>query len=662
KPFFKKVFGRRRHDGVMRKTAKIIFTSTFLAFVCGIVIHFAQLKLTLSHISANKYFYHKMYRLIALNLKDPLLDLITAILLIDLIFLCLYLLWKFFISPAVKIKIDFRIINKKRLKIYFACLVCTFFLVLVYGQWIMKSRTFAGFNLGAVLLNIAVLLFTCFLAWALIKTNWENLFKAVKIKHFTRAAFFMILLFSILSALILFSASTKKEPPGPNIILITIDCLRADHLGCYGYGRKTSPHIDGLAAAGVLFKKAYTNAPWTKPAVASIFTSLYPNRHSALNHDDALPQEALTIAEILKNSGYRTCFFHGGNPYISSKFNFDQGFETIVGISRAEELTGEFLSSLDESIKDEKFFAYIHYMDLHLPYHKNRFNKQFLKKGETSLLKPGFIFVESVRSLTAEGNFPDSDRYYLEALYDGQLRFVDAAIKEIITFLENRKKLKNTVVIITSDHGEEFWEHGSFEHGHTVYNELLHVPLIIFGKPFSPKKIETPVNLIDLLPGILDTAGVSSARPGPQGRSLLDGNKKFFGGPGGEFSKKPPGRRRQGINNPGDRSIFVTGTLYGDEKFALIKNGLKIIFNSGKKKGKNTLTGYKPGEKYEIYDLNKDPFEKFNLLNEIPGSRFLELKKELERFIATAGALKGEKITPEKEKEIEEKLKSLGYL
>ncbi len=611
---------------------KLSARTTALGFFIGLLFSFAAVKGALAHIIENRYLAYGMFRLAAAELQEPLFDWLTQVLAAGLALFLLGLLWRFLVSKTIELKLSVFIKDQKKLNTYVAVILSLIFLI--YAEYMVNSKwASAGFNLITVLLNVGLLFLAFLLGWILSRIKWENLSRIIKLKYFVSAALFLTVLLLVLNAVIFIAARTGKKPRGPHIVLIVVDCLRPDHLGCYGYARETSPNMDDLARNGLVFQNAFSSAPWTKPAVASIFTSLYPNQHGVVNSSDALPTAALTLAEILKNRGYQTYFGNGGSPYLSQHFMFTQGFDSYISRNRAPALTEAFLNQLDNG-QDRRFFAYLHYMDLHLPYYQNKYNGLFSKNLDSQFLRPGHMDQLLVRTLSAENSLSEKDKHYLEAVYDGQIRCVDEALKKLTAGLKEKNLLKNTVIIISADHGEEFWEHGNFEHGHSLYNELLHVPLIAAGTGVKPAKIDTPVGLVDLLPTILELAHI----PTKKFAAAFQG-KNLFG-----TARHP---------------VFASATLYGDEKHCIIKDEKKLIFNTGNKGEKKPLIGCKSQEKFEVYDLHGDPFEKYNLSLKM-SQELAKLRMHLERFLETAAPLKGKKITPTKE--LAEKLRSLGYL
>jgi arylsulfatase A-like enzyme len=312
------------------------------------------------------------------------------------------------------------------------------------------------------------------------------------------------------------SESTKIERP--NIILIVSDALRPDHLGCYGYPRPTSPTIDSLARKGVLFETAVTQAPWTKASFSSMFTSLYVFQHGVLHWGSPMSDTLDTLAEVLARNGYETaCVMNMIG--LAGRFRVLQGFERVSAAGKLERDAG--ISTVDaiELMKEsgEPFFLVLHYFDTHRPY------------------TPGSEYYEAVHGEVVEDSLagasrgiarlPDPPPELLEfdmALFDGAIRYVDYCTGRVLSYLEESGTKDRTFVIFTADHGDALWEHGVGDHGKTVYDEEILVPLIIAGPEgyWEPKRIPEQVGLIDLYPTILELTGI---RDGPEleGVSLM---------------------------------------------------------------------------------------------------------------------------------------------
>jgi len=454
-----------------------------------------------------------------------------------------------------------------------------------------------------------------------------------------------VLLLVLLSNLLVLLDPAVRRLQGPNIVLVVIDCMRADHAGCSGYTRPTTPVMDALARRGRLYRRAYANAPWTKPSVASLFTSLHPTVHNVINAGSTMDRGMLTLAEVLRNRGYRTGFFNGGNVFLKPEFRFDQGFETYVyrphRSSNAASVTGDFIRNVMES-PGKRFFAYLHYMDAHTPYtvheHNYLFTDRTAGRFEPGNRQSGF---NRVRALIENNMLGETDREHIAALYDAQLRFVDENLGVVVGFLRRQGLLRNTVLIITSDHGEELFDHGSFEHGHTLYNELLHVPLIIAGAGVPPGAVAEPVRLIDLAPTVLTLAGEGGVPEVFQGTVLP-------GMPGSTARSGP-------------RPVFAGGTLFGSEKYCLIQGDDKLIRNSTDTAGKWTLVGPAAGVPAELYDLAGDPGERHNLAADgRTGPAAAE--RLLEQFISRAPLFQRQDEVAVVDAEMRERLEALGYV
>lgn len=430
--------------------------------------------------------------------------------------------------------------------------------------------------------------------------------------------------------------------PGPNVILIVVDCLRPDHLGCYGYDRDTSPHLDALSDRGVLFTGAYANAPWTKPSVATIFTSLYPNAHTAVGPRDVLPRGALTMGEIFKEVGYTTHFLCGGNPSISREFGFSEGFDSVVnpdsGMS-ASALTDRLLS-LSQHLRQGNVFAYVHYMDAHLPYNRNAHNDLFTGGAECAIGRPGEFYLDDIRRSPQTGDLFQEIKEYLIALYDGQIRFVDDSIGRIVAFLEEEGLLERTLLLVTSDHGEEFWEHGNFEHGHTVYEEVIRVPLIIAGGGLKPNEISARVRLLDLLPTVAGLVGAEIAGAAYHGVDLSGQVRSSRGG---------------GAGLP----VFAMATLYGMDKACIVSGEWKLILNDPTEPAGKVLVGYEADAGYEIYNLANDAAEVEDLIEAEP-EKAAYLMDDLVEFRSVGAEFTARKTVIDGS--LERKLKALGYL
>ncbi len=339
----------------------------------------------------------------------------------------------------------------------------------------------------------------------------------------------------------------------PNVILILVDTLRADHLGIYGYPRATSPRIDRLAADGILYSEAYAQCSWTKPSVVSLLTSRYPFAFSRNDLYHRVPAEAELLAETFAAAGYRTGAIVA-NPVVSPTFGFDQGFETYdhgyLGMSamriyryllwldllkhprlmfRADVLAGRAAAWLDR-FGSEPFFLYLHFMDPHEGYEPgpphDRLFRTSPPRGRSTLIYPR---PEALPFDRVEGNpYGEAGLRELVDRYDGEIRRVDDAVGEIVAHLRAAGLYDQTTIALVADHGEEFLDHGGWGHGQSLYGELTAVPFLL--KPPAPAGRSAAlarrrVMLVDLGPTLLSICGIDGER-GRDGVDLL--------APGGE--------------------------------------------------------------------------------------------------------------------------------
>lgn len=291
----------------------------------------------------------------------------------------------------------------------------------------------------------------------------------------------------------------------PNVIVVLIDTLRADHLGAYGYEKDTTPNIDAFAQDASLFERAFAQSSWTKPSVASLLTGLLPRTHTANRREDALPEEAMTLAERLRGLGYRTAGFVT-NTNVAAEFGFAQGFETYellldedqrLGYARAEVLVERCLAWLGVERKGP-FFLYLHATDPHDPY-------TFAPGGRETVGSTDFM-----EALEA-GEIPSNaaTREKLLELYDEKIRYMDRELGRFFDALRNKGLYQDSLVVLVSDHGEEFAEHGWWRHGKTLYQEQLHVAFLVKWPEGAAagRRLRDVVQHVDLVPTVLDFLG-----------------------------------------------------------------------------------------------------------------------------------------------------------
>lgn len=322
---------------------------------------------------------------------------------------------------------------------------------------------------------------------------------------------FLIFLLSWIVLLLFTSCSKQKAKP--NILLVTIDTLRRDHLGVYGYPRNTSPFIDHLAKNGVMFRRAITPIAITAGGHASILTSLHPLTNQCIKNGSPLPQKVQTIAEVLQKNGYYTIGTVGVN-FLSKQNGFSQGFDSFSGVKKAKRGAGGVNKSLFQQIDEYRarhqskpFFIWVHYYDPHWPY-----------------LHREFKFKEKLPR-----RYDSNPPQYLKKIqyYDTEIRYTDEAIKQLMDYLQRQGLTKKLVTCITADHGEQHGEHGSRGGHHDFYSENTFVPLIFHGYNIPKNKIiEDFVSTMDIAETLLSTAGLTFNYK-TEGINLLTSEKHF---------------------------------------------------------------------------------------------------------------------------------------
>lgn len=425
-----------------------------------------------------------------------------------------------------------------------------------------------------------------------------------------------------------------------NILFIAIDTLRADHLSYYGYKRKTSPFLDNLAERGALFKNFYAPGIPTQPSFTTVFTGLHAITHRVVGHggkvelDDNLPY----FTEQLQKKGYLTCAV---DNLWKMKQYFNRGYEFYIDPSFRHQYMQKVTCDTQNSRaipwikehKKDKFFLFVHYWDPHAPYtppdnylstfyQGNPFDPSNHSLDNFYKYCPYRESVENwfklyIRKETKKVKITDAS--FLEASYDGEIRYVDDGIKKLVETLETEKLLEDTLIIIFSDHGESLTEHRIYYDHHGLYENNIHVPLIMVGPNIAKGKIiEQLVQHIDLAPTILEAAScvVPKIMEGKSLWPLILGRKeKYY-----------------------DKLITEESTRMC--KWAILKNNYKLILSR-----EQDIYGLPPRE---LYDLNKDPEEELNIAED---KREIadRLERELEDWVANSLKRNNQKIDPLKE-------------
>jgi len=283
-----------------------------------------------------------------------------------------------------------------------------------------------------------------------------------------------------------------SEPRRPNIVLYVVDTVRADRLGVYGYEKPTSPRLDAFAAGAVLFENAYAQSSWTRPAVASLFTGLLPPAHRTVGRRSVLPEDALTLAEILAANGYEGMGLVR-NPNVSRTFGFAQGFARFRSEDRErdETMLDRVRPWLDGRQNAEgPFFLFLHAIDPHGPYDPA---PEFEEMFEAGGAPEHYRTVRYLLRLNRGEVEPEpGTAEALSRLYDAEVAQNDRAFGELLDELGARGMDEDTAVIYVSDHGEEFQEHGRWEHGLSLYEEVLRIPLVMRLPGVPPRRVEAP--------------------------------------------------------------------------------------------------------------------------------------------------------------------------
>lgn len=326
-------------------------------------------------------------------------------------------------------------------------------------------------------------------------------------------------------------SKVNPKSPGPDIILVSIDSLRQDHLGCYGYHRQTSPTIDKLAQQGVRCTTAVSTTSWTLPAHAALFTGLYNSAHGLIDVQCSLEEEFVTLAEVLKQAGYQTAGFFGG-PLLHPAFGFNQGFTTyqscmtpilanssdeairkeshkLTNVSHSD-ITGprmlEKFRSWLKTADEQPFFVFFHMWDVHYDYiPPQEYIDMFDSNYTGTVDAKNFMWSKEIHR-----NMPKRDLQHVIALYDAEIRFTDDILGKILAELDSYGRLEQTLIVITADHGEEFFEHKGKGHNRTLYDEVVRVPLIFHwpGHFSNGGVINEQVRLIDIMPTILGQVSI----------------------------------------------------------------------------------------------------------------------------------------------------------
>lgn len=431
------------------------------------------------------------------------------------------------------------------------------------------------------------------------------------------------LIFSILLIVAATVAGTwwklNQKTKATNVIVILVDTLRADHLSLYGYERSTSPNLDKLAEESLVFSRAISTASWTPPGTTSVLSGLYPTTHTnqppkrlttAAHLGNKIPPEVKLLPVILKEQLYQTAALTS-NPWITEEFGFDRGFDRFYYSKHidAKNLIERSKKTIDRFLQnsDTPFFLYLHLIDPHAPYTAH---SEFPFQGKLS-----------------RGNYSEEAMGDINA-YDSEIAFTDFHLGRLFDYLKSKGLYEDSIIVVVSDHGEAFHEHGITGHGFNLHIEEVHVPLIIKGIGKTGFVTEA-VSQVDIVPTLLDKLKIA-APYALDGISLL--NPSLI-------------KQRAGVYSE-------TYRIYRQRAFSTVA-GERLIVEMGDIENPKELMSKKG-----LYDLNKDPYES-NSIEDAP--MYDELRSYLESMVA-----KNIPITTPQEVEIEsktvEQLETLGYI
>jgi len=334
----------------------------------------------------------------------------------------------------------------------------------------------------------------------------------------------------VLGLLALWGCGRSASPPadGPDILLIVLDTLRRDRVSAYGDAQHATPHLDAFAAGGLRFDRAFANSGWTLPSHASLFTGRYPVAHRATQESLRLDDTAVTLAEILRDTGYRT-FAASGNAVVSPDNGLLQGFQEVVESYRpavARELGGVHpnVAALDRfygAAGNAPTFAFLNFIEPHLPYTPPDPFRTTALGPDPDLRVLGQAARTRMRQhYLSQRTTPPAVLEMLGRLYDGEALYTDWLVGRVLEVLATHGRARDTLVVITSDHGENLGEHGHLAHVFSLHNTLLHVPLLVrWPGRIGPGTRADVVQLLDLFPTLLAVAGIDA--PDHHGRDLL---------------------------------------------------------------------------------------------------------------------------------------------
>jgi arylsulfatase len=451
-------------------------------------------------------------------------------------------------------------------------------------------------------------------------------------------------------------AAVDRPKRNTNVLLLSVDTLRADHLGCYGYARMTSPWLDALAAEGVRFRWALVQWPKTGPSVASMFTSTYGSTSGVarLTGRIPIPEDLQLFAESLKTAGYET-FGVVSNASLHRSFGYQRGFDEYVEVFRGGAPAPDVVTACREVMdlwnRDAPYFLWAHFLDPHGPYEPPGEYDQ-LYQGDEAYRKAPVADVAvgpAGRAAAKERVGVIPHKFYVEGRnqirdyvtrYDAEIRYMDDVIAEFMDWMREQGNLEDTLILFTADHGESLGSHGLyFSHGRFPYEESTQVPLVIHHPKLAPAVIQEPVALLDLVPTVLDFLDLPALATA-EGQSVL-----------------PWLEQGQAVGPV--RDVFTESGYKGRFTVAMRRGPWKLIHIADE-----DLRAELTGAEYELYHVENDPAEQNNLFDSAPPI-LEQLKETLDLEVRRRHAAKGARQRPPPKKlrpELESMLEQLGYV
>jgi arylsulfatase A-like enzyme len=438
----------------------------------------------------------------------------------------------------------------------------------------------------------------------------------------------------LLAALLAAAGCGPAAPKRPSVLLIVIDTLRRDHVGCYGYSRDTTPQIDRLAAVSWRYTHAFSQAPWTTPSIGALLSSRYPSELGISAAPDRLPDRYVLLAEALKAQGYATAAVIS-HYFLGSKWNFNQGFDrfdesNVLGHAKVSSpgVTDTAISIVDEHRRrdpDQPLFLFVHYFDPHYDYIEHE-GFRFSDPAYHGPVASGTVYTDLLAMLP---KLTPADVAHLVDLYDSEIAFTDSHVGRLLDHLRELGTFDDTLIVLTADHGEEFRERGAIGHGQSLYNELIRVPLLVKYPGSGGGVVEGNVGLIDVYPTLLDYMGIAATEE-LSGRSFLG----------------------QGPGSPPSPRLLFSETDWGHYR-GVVRDQLKLLY-------------HQPTGSYLFFDMGADPGERDNLTSQLAQrgltAEFYQLQEKLRTWMEVMEREKvdgGEvDITPEERRQLE----ALGYL